>query len=66
MFLSTAAVLLLVVLFFDTIVLETPSVRWIRSQSRVFIQIFDYMDDPWLHGLNGTDLKRVGVSQSIV
>ena len=48
MFLSTAVVLILFVYFFDLIVIETPSVIWLRNQSRVFVHIFDYMYYSWL------------------
>ena len=37
MFLSNAAVILLLVYFFNTIVLETYTVCWLRNQSRVFV-----------------------------
>ena len=57
MFLSTAAVLLLLVTLFDTIVLETPSVKWPNNQSRVFVLIFGYMEDPWVHDSNRMDKK---------
>ena len=59
MFLSTAEVLLLVVPFFDPIVIEITSVIWLSNQSRVFAHIFDYMEDQWLHVLNTTDQKGV-------
>ena len=51
--------LLLVVYVSDPIVLETNSVLWRRNQSRVFVQIFDYMDDLWLHVLNIMDKNEV-------
>ena len=57
MFLSTAEVLLFLVYFFDPIVLETTSARWLRNQSRVFVEIFDYMEDVWLHVLNITNQR---------
>ena len=57
MFLSTAAALLLLVYFFGTIFLETTSVQWLRNKSRVFVQIFDYMEDLCLHVLNIMDQK---------
>ena len=59
MFLSTAEVLILVVPFFDPIVIEITSVIWLSNQSRVFAHIFDYMEDQWLHVLNTTDQKGV-------
>ena len=46
-FLSTATVILFLVYFFYPIVIETPSVWWIRNQPVVFVQIFDlYITDP--------------------
>ena len=63
MFLSTAAVLLIIVYFFDPILLENPSVWCLRNQSRFFVHIFDYMEDLWLHVLNRTDQKWVGICQ---
>ena len=39
--------------------LKTSPVRWLRNQSRVFVHIFDYMEDLWLHVLN----RRLGPSQ---
>ena len=49
MFISTAVVLLLIVYFFDLVVPETSSVRWLRNQCRFFVQIFHFMEDIWLH-----------------
>ena len=59
MFLSTAAVHLIVVYLFDTIVIETPSVLWISNLSRVFVQIFDFMEDLWIHVLNRTNKNEL-------
>ena len=58
MFLSTTAVLLLIIYFFDTIVIETPSVLWIRNKSLVFVRIFDYVEDIWINVLNRTVQKQ--------
>ena len=63
MFLSTTAVLFIVVYFFDHIVIETHSVFGLRNQSRDFVvfQIFYHMGYPWLQvfssllGLDITD-----------
>ena len=69
MFLSTDAVILLIVYFFDAIVTETPSVKCQRNISRVFVQIFDYMEYPWLNMfssllvLNRNDQKCLGLRQ---
>ena len=66
MFLTTVEVILLIVYLFHLIFIETSSVLWLRNQSRVFVEIFDYMKDLWLNGFNRMDLKRVGVYQSRV
>ena len=66
MFLSTVEVLLLVVYFFNPIFIESSSVRYLGNQSIVLVQIFDYMEDLWLHVLNRTDQKRVVFSQNRV
>ena len=71
---KTAAVLLIIVYFFDKIVLETSSVSWIRNKSIVFVvcQIFENMEYPWLQifssllVLNRTDPTRFGIGQKRV
>ena len=55
MFLSAAAVIPLLVPVFDNISPETTSVLWLRNESIFFVQIFDYMEDPWSHVLTRTD-----------
>ena len=45
MFLSSSAFILLLVYFFDPIVLESNSVIWLINKSIVFVRIFDYMED---------------------
>ena len=66
MFLSTSTVLHLIIHFFYPIVLETPLVWGLRNQSRIFVQIFDYIEDLWQFFLNKTDQKWVRVCQNRV
>ena len=63
MFLSNSVIIIILFPFFDTIVLETPSVQCLRNQSR-FSHIPDYMEDLWIHVFNRTyqndlDFSRV-------
>ena len=51
-FLSNYSVILLLVYFFNLIVIETSSFIWLRNHLRFFVQIFDYMEYPWLQMFN--------------
>ena len=66
MFLSTAEIILILVYFFDTIVIETLPVLWVRKKSIVFVQVFYYMEDLWINILNRMDQKLIVFCQCIV
>ena len=66
MFLSTAEIILILVYFFDTIVIETLPVLWVRKKSIVFSQVFYYMEDLWINILNRMDQKLIVFCQCIV